>query len=73
MKVRTQGHAHDLSAELVAAVVAAVESFMSGEARGATKPASVISAWRLANDRRQRWRGFGANVTWTGRDLLRTR
>ena len=55
--------------DVVAAVIAAVEAFLSEEAsRTSTTPISGISAWRMTARTAEGIRGFGANVSWRGLD-----
>ncbi len=59
----------ELSADVVSAVIAAVEAFLSDEAaQTPTTTRSGISAWRMTARNPALVRGFGANVTWRSRD-----
>ena len=54
-----------LSGDVAAAVIAAVEAFLSDEAtQTSTTPKSGISAWRMTTRTPEAVRGFGANVSW---------
>ena len=58
-----------LSGDIAAAVIAAVEAFLSDEAaQTQTTPRSGIPAWRMTARAQEGVRGFGANVSWRGRD-----
>ena len=58
-----------LSRDIAAAVIAAVEAFLSDEAaQTSTPPQSGISAWRMTARTPESVRGFGANVSWRARD-----
>ena len=58
-----------LSGDVAAAAIAAVEAFLSDEAaQTSTRPRSGVSAWRMTARTPAGIRGFGANVSWRGRD-----
>lgn len=59
-----------MSDDVVAAVIAAVEAYLVGELREleSATPTRGISAWRMAVGGQPALRGFGANVSWRGRD-----
>ena len=58
-----------LSGDVAAAVIAAVEAFLSDEAaQTSTPPKRGISAWRMTARTPESVRGFGANVSWRARD-----
>ena len=58
-----------VSDEVVAAAIAAVQAYLEGEVREQVQtPRRGISSWRMALTGRSAVRGFGANVTWRGRD-----
>ena len=58
-----------LSGDVAAAVIAAVEAFLSDEAaQTPTTPQNGISAWRMTARTPESVRGFGANVSWRARD-----
>ena len=59
-----------VSDEVVAAAIAAVEAFLEDERRESESATSTrgISAWRMALAERSAGLGFGANVSWRGRD-----
>ena len=58
-----------LSGDVAAAVIAAVEAFLSDEAaQTSTTPRSGISAWRMTARTPESVGGFGANVSWRGLD-----
>ena len=58
-----------LCGDVAAAVIAAVEAFLSDEAaQTSTTPKRGISAWRMTARTAESVRGFGANVSWRGRD-----
>ena len=54
----------------LAAIIAAVEAYLEAErsARPAAELRGGVSAWRMAFAEGGRARGFGANVSWRGRD-----
>ena len=54
-----------MSGDVAAAVIAAVEAFLSDEAaQTPTTPRGGISAWRMTTRTPESVRGFGANVSW---------
>ena len=56
--------------QIVAAIIAAVEAFLEAErsAQPTVAPRGGVSAWRMAFSAGGVGRGFGANVSWRGRD-----
>ena len=56
--------------QIVAAIIAAVEAYLEAErsAQTTVAPRSGVSAWRMAYAAGGRTRGFGANVSWQGRN-----
>ena len=56
--------------QIVAAIIAAVEAYLEAErsAQTTVAPRGGVSAWRMAYAAGGRTRGFGANVSWRGRD-----
>ena len=57
-------------AATVAAIIAAVEAYLESERAVASveTPSRGVSAWRMAFSAGGGGRGFGANVSWRGRD-----
>ena len=69
MNIRQVGGSGSLNRDVVAAVIAAVEAFLSDETgRTQSTPRSGISAWRMTTRTAESVRGFGANVSWRGLD-----
>lgn len=58
--------------QTVAAIIAAVEMYLASErsAQPPVAPRGGVSAWRMAYSAGGRTRGFGANVSWRGRDQV---
>ena len=56
--------------QTMAAIIAAVEAYLDAEreARPAVAPRGGVSVWRMAYAAGGGTRGFGANVSWRGRD-----
>ena len=56
--------------QIIAAIIAAVEAYLEAErsAQPPVAPRSGVSAWRMAYAAGRGTRGFGANVSWRGRD-----
>ena len=56
--------------QTIAAIIAAVEAYLDAErsAQPTAAPRGGVSAWRMAYAAGGRTRGFGANVSWRGRD-----
>ena len=59
---------NDASPDIVAAVIAAVEAFLEDESVRAQPTPTGITTWRMAMAGQGSARGFGANVSWRGRD-----
>ncbi len=58
-----------VNSEVVAAAIAAVQAYLEGEAQESQgSPSQGVSSWRMALADRTAVRGFGANVSWRGRD-----
>ena len=69
MTSATLNGANGVHGDVVAAAIAAVQAYLENEA--IEEPASQtrgISSWRMALANRSTIRGFGANVSWRGRD-----
>lgn len=65
----TLNGADGVNSEVVAAAIAAVQAYLESEAKVASvPPRRGISSWRMAMAVRPAVRGFGANVSWHGRD-----
>ena len=64
----TNDHLATTSAETAAAAIAAVQAFLEDEAARAKPARGGVSSWRMAVLGAGAARGFGANVTWRGRD-----
>ena len=58
-----------MSGDIAAAVIAAVEAFLSNEVTQTLMiPKCGISTWRMTARTPESVRGFGANVSWRARD-----
>ena len=69
MNIRQMEGSGGLSRDVAAAVIAAVEAFLSNEAAQTSMiPKSGISTWRMTARTPESVRGFGANVSWRGMD-----
>ena len=65
----TLNGASGVNGEMVAAAIAAVQAYLESEAQESQGPPKRgVSSWRMALADRTAVRGFGANVSWRGRD-----